>query len=75
MCRSAKCCNVPGWTTAKCLSGRVSRCVRRCRTLCELGRNWTQQLCGDWLNRGKVAAGLAIILLSLWLGALFYGVL
>ncbi len=27
------------------------------------------------LNRGKVAAGLAIILLSLWLGALFYGVL
>ncbi|WP_295565776.1 hypothetical protein [uncultured Stenotrophomonas sp.] len=25
------------------------------------------------LNRGKVAAGLAIILLSLWLGALFYG--
>ncbi|EMR0465131.1 hypothetical protein [Stenotrophomonas maltophilia] len=27
------------------------------------------------LNRGKVAAGLAIILLSLCLGALFYGVL
>jgi hypothetical protein len=27
------------------------------------------------LNRGKVAAGLAIILLSLWLGALFYGFL
>jgi hypothetical protein len=27
------------------------------------------------LNRGKVAAGLAIILLSLWLGALFYGLL
>lgn len=27
------------------------------------------------LNRGKVMAGLAIILLSLWLGALFYGVL
>ncbi|WP_423159425.1 hypothetical protein [Stenotrophomonas geniculata] len=27
------------------------------------------------LNRGKVAAGLAIVLLSLWLGALFYGVL
>ncbi|QGL88208.1 hypothetical protein FEO91_07790 [Stenotrophomonas maltophilia] len=25
------------------------------------------------LNRGKVAAGLAIILLSMWLGALFYG--
>lgn len=25
------------------------------------------------LNRSKVAAGLAIILLSLWLGALFYG--
>jgi hypothetical protein len=27
------------------------------------------------LNRGKVTAGLAIILLSLWLGALFYGLL
>jgi len=27
------------------------------------------------LNRGKVAAGLAIILLSLWLGALSYGLL
>ena len=27
------------------------------------------------LDRGKVMAGLAIILLSLWLGALFYGVL
>ncbi|WP_142807689.1 hypothetical protein [Stenotrophomonas maltophilia] len=27
------------------------------------------------LNRGKVAAGLAIILLSLWSGALFYGLL
>lgn len=27
------------------------------------------------LNRGKVAAGFAIILLSLWLGALFYGLL
>jgi len=27
------------------------------------------------LNRGKVAAGLAVILLSLWLGALFYGLL
>ncbi|HEL2980622.1 TPA: hypothetical protein UMB92_003506 [Stenotrophomonas maltophilia] len=27
------------------------------------------------LNRGKVAAGLAIILLSLWFGALFYGLL
>jgi hypothetical protein len=27
------------------------------------------------LNRGKVMAGLAIILLSLWFGALFYGVL
>ncbi len=27
------------------------------------------------LNRGKVAAGLGIILLSLWLGALFYGVI
>jgi hypothetical protein len=27
------------------------------------------------LNRGKVAAGLAVVLLSLWLGALSYGVL
>ncbi len=27
------------------------------------------------LNRGKVAAALAVILLSLWLGALFYGLL
>ena len=27
------------------------------------------------LDRGKVTAGLAIILLSLWLGALFYGLL
>ncbi|HDS1578644.1 TPA: hypothetical protein QEL15_000674 [Stenotrophomonas maltophilia] len=27
------------------------------------------------LNRGKLTAALAIILLSLWLGALFYGLL
>lgn len=27
------------------------------------------------LNRGKVAAGLAVVLLSLWLGALSYGML